>query len=242
MSVKIDQIIDVVEKIKEALKLNPNTRDFSSLRRQATKAIAARRGKHETTIPDKFIRGLLPDIGSTPDFDRYLEAWVFNNSSDLETILLKHAIGDSDRKRISSALFIAPEPDAVLAHEFGFDPNEQSFKEGKERFRLHRDKERNPNLIRQAKENWMTASKGNLSCDVCNFSFSKTYGKIGVGFIEAHHKIPISSFNSDTVVEISDLAPVCSNCHSMLHRHHNPWLSVEQLKEMIIQQRIRFAG
>jgi hypothetical protein len=242
MSVKIEQLIEVIEEIKEEFKLNPNAKDISSLRRQATKAITARIGRHKTTIPDKFIRGLRPDIDSTSRFDRHLEQWLFNNSPDLENILLKHGPTESDRKRIRNAFFVAPEQDVVLAHQFGFDPNEQSFKEGKEKFRLHRDKERNPNLVRQAKEKWMSSSNGNLSCTVCDFSFPRVYGNIGIGFIEAHHRIPISSLKRDTVIKISDLAPVCSNCHSMLHRNHNTGLSVEQLRETINQQKSKFAG
>ncbi len=233
MSVKIDQLIEVIEEIKEEFKLNPNTRDISSLRLQATAAITARIIRHKTTIPDKFIRGLRPDINSTSGFDRLLEQWLFNNLPELKNILLKHATTESDRKKILNAFFVASEQDVVLAHQFGIDPNDKSFKEGKEKFRLHRDKERNPNLVRQAKENWIVSSNSELSCDVCNFSFKNKYGELGIGFIEAHHKVPISLLRTDTVVKISDLAPVCSNCHSMLHRYHNRDLTIEDLKKIV---------
>jgi predicted HNH restriction endonuclease len=88
----------------------------------------------------------------------------------------------------------------------------------------------------------MSSPNGSLSCEVCNFFFQKAYGKIGEEFIEAHHKIPVSSMNPDTVVRTRDLAPVCSNCHRMLHRHHDPWLTVEELKDIVNQQKIEFAG
>jgi hypothetical protein len=241
MSAKIDQLIEIIEEVKEGHRLNPSAK-ISSLRLQAAKEIATRSQKHRTTIPDKYIRWLRPEISSTEGFDRHLKEWLFNNSPGLENILLKHATTEADRKRISSAFFVASEADTDLAHEFGFDPNEQAFKEGKEKLRRHWVKERNQNLIRQAKREWISSSNGNLSCEVCNFSFQKAYGKIGEEFIEAHHKIPISSMNLGTVVKPSDLAAVCSNCHSMLHRYHNPWLTVEQLRDIVNQQRIRFAS
>jgi len=126
-----------------------------------------------------------------------------------------------------------------LAYEFGFDPNESGFKEGKANLRLHLVKERNQSLIRQVKMQWMSSSNGNLSCEICKFSFQKAYGKVGVDFIEAHHKIPISSMNPNAIVRPRDLAPVCSNCHSMLHRSHDPWLTVEQLRDIVKQQKMR---
>ena len=48
-----------------------------------------------------------------------------------------HATSQHDRELIKNAFYLAPEPDLLLAEEFGLDPNEESFKEGKEKFRLH---------------------------------------------------------------------------------------------------------
>ncbi|WAC08901.1 MAG: HNH endonuclease [Thermodesulfobacteriota bacterium] len=242
MSVKIEQIAEVIEEIKEAFRANPSDTSVYSRRLQATKSIAAQRGIEKTTVNDKFIRGLRPHISSLHDFDRLYRDWQNDKSPELKAILLKHATSSSDRERIENALYIAPEPDVLLAQEFGFDPNEQSFREGKEQFRLHRDKERNRNLVNRAKETWMAASHGNISCSACGFSFSKTYGELGAGFIEAHHKIPIATLTPDTIVSVADLLPVCSNCHSMLHRKHQPWLTVEQLKELVGRQQIKFAN
>jgi len=115
-----------------------------------------------------------------------------------------------------------------LAQEFGYDPNEESFKEGKVQLRLHLTKERNRSLVIRAKEIWNREQSGRVGCSICSFSFPETYGKVGEGFIEAHHTQPISSLAPDTIISMADLVPVCSNCHSMLHRHR-PWLTVEQL-------------
>ena len=70
-------------------------------------------------------------------------------------------------------------------------------------------------------------------CSVCGFDFEETYGELGKSFIEVHHVVPISSIGETYVVDpIRDLRPVCSNCHSMLHRH-KPVLGVDELKKLI---------
>ena len=57
-------------------------------------------------------------------------------------------------------------------------------------------------------------------CNICNFDFLESYGEVGRDFIEVHH---IESITKTSGVEYEidpkkDLIPVCSNCHSMLHR------------------------
>ncbi|CAH0529094.1 HNH endonuclease [Vibrio hippocampi] len=69
-------------------------------------------------------------------------------------------------------------------------------------------------------------------CNVCGFDFSKNYGRHGEGFIEVHHIKPLHQIKSSyTVDPIKDLIPVCSNCHSMLHRGREP-LTVEELRAL----------
>lgn len=70
-------------------------------------------------------------------------------------------------------------------------------------------------------------------CAVCNFDFEKTYGKIGKGFIHVHHIVPVSHIGKSYKVDpINDLAPVCPNCHSMLHRQEPPF-SIDELKKLL---------
>lgn len=69
-------------------------------------------------------------------------------------------------------------------------------------------------------------------CVVCGFDFEKEYGEIGRGFIEVHHVVPVSTIGKEYVVDpIRDLRPLCSNCHSMVHRRE-PVIGIEELKEM----------
>ena len=71
------------------------------------------------------------------------------------------------------------------------------------------------------------------TCVVCGFNFDKKYGKeLAKEFIEIHHVRSLSKMemivNPDT-----DLVPLCSNCHSMVHRRKGEILSIEILKELI---------
>ena len=72
------------------------------------------------------------------------------------------------------------------------------------------------------------------ACRVCGFDFEKKYGEIGREFIEVHHRTEVSSYGGKNhkVHPIYDLIPVCSNCHSMLHRTR-PAMSVDDLSVMI---------
>jgi 5-methylcytosine-specific restriction protein A len=57
------------------------------------------------------------------------------------------------------------------------------------------------------------------NCWVCEFDFQKTYGVLGDGFIEVHHVQPLATYKSPMAVNPkTDLVPLCSNCHSMIHR------------------------
>ena len=71
-------------------------------------------------------------------------------------------------------------------------------------------------------------------CRVCGFDFEKKYGEIGRNFIEVHHRTELCSYAGEnhTVDYIKDLIPVCSNCHSMLHRT-KPAMKVEQLQDYL---------
>lgn len=88
------------------------------------------------TILDKFIRQLRPDVYVAADFDRLLEKWLVHDSDVLKNIILKHKSDYRDLELINNAFYKPPEPDIPLAQEFGFDPNDQAFKEGKEQLRL----------------------------------------------------------------------------------------------------------
>lgn len=71
------------------------------------------------------------------------------------------------------------------------------------------------------------------ACAVCGMKFEDVYGQIGKEFIEIHHTNPVSEMGDSHAVDIvEELVPLCSNCHSMIHRRRPPY-SVEELKSLI---------
>ena len=81
------------------------------------------------------------------------------------------------------------------------------------------------------------AKKG-YQCLVCGRDFEATYGEIGKGFIHVHHLTPISSIGKEYQLNVdTDLAPVCPNCHYMLHRKDPPY-TIEELKEMLRKETV----
>jgi len=71
-------------------------------------------------------------------------------------------------------------------------------------------------------------------CKACSFDFSKTYGQRGKNYIEIHHVKPLHSLDEEVEINpATDLVPICSNCHRMIHRKKNDILTVEQLNKIL---------
>lgn len=76
-------------------------------------------------------------------------------------------------------------------------------------------------------------------CSVCGFDFKAVYGDLGEGYTEIHHKKPLHSLDEEVEVNPeTDLVPVCSNCHRMLHRRRDRIMTIEELKNIIKTQRL----
>ena len=72
------------------------------------------------------------------------------------------------------------------------------------------------------------------TCFACGFNFEEKYGDRGKGFIEVHHLKPLSLEKNEIQVDPkSDLIPLCSNCHRMVHRDTKNILSLEELKKLL---------
>ncbi|MER2109261.1 MAG: HNH endonuclease, partial [Solibacillus sp.] len=104
------------------------------------------------------------------------------------------------------------------------------FAEGGILYRLHRERERNSKLVSEVKETAL--AKGNLICEVCGMDFYQTYGELGKGYIECHHKIPLATYEPNQKTSKKDLALVCANCHRMLYRHLAT-LTVDALQQIV---------
>lgn len=80
-------------------------------------------------------------------------------------------------------------------------------------------KERNPQLRRKCIEYYKKLWGGRIHCICCGFDFGKAYGEIGEDYIEIHHVTPHHTFEGEHMVNpAKDLIPLCSNCHSMIHK------------------------
>ncbi|MDR3355786.1 MAG: HNH endonuclease [Spirochaetaceae bacterium] len=75
-------------------------------------------------------------------------------------------------------------------------------------------------------------------CNICGFDFEKTYGELGKEYIEVHHITPIGVLSTAEGYEGTDperdLIPLCSNCHSMIHRRKVPY-QPDEIKALIVR-------
>ena len=72
------------------------------------------------------------------------------------------------------------------------------------------------------------------SCAACGFSFEQKYGQIGRDFIPVHHLVPVSQLGSSYELDpISDLVPLCANCHAMAHQGVSTPRTVAELRRII---------
>ena len=79
-------------------------------------------------------------------------------------------------------------------------------------------------------------SANGYTCKICGFDFEAVYGEIGHNFIHVHHIEKVSSFGGEYYLNpVTDMIPVCPNCHAMLHREDPP-ISPECLREIIQKQ------
>lgn len=109
---------------------------------------------------------------------------------------------------------------------------DETVSEGKEFVKSVKVRERSRKLRDKAVQYYTV--NGKISCDICGFDFHDNYGELGKGYIEIHHKKPVYMIESDDQEKVmsealKNLAPVCPNCHRMLHRRKN--ISYEEVVE-----------
>lgn len=159
---------------------------------------------------------------TTPAITQILGSRTYD--SKLDKAYLKYCewlgVRPSNNKRTFWSL------DNELLGDFSSEP----FQEGGYKMRTHLVRERNNKVVKEAKRLFKMSHDGRLFCEVCGFDFVSKYGKIGEGFIEAHHKVELSKIEGEHEVRPSDFAMVCSNCHSMLHREE---ITIAQLKRRL---------
>ena len=88
--------------------------------------------------------------------------------------------------------------------------DEVTYREGGRRNVTHLMAERIRSMIEMLK------TTSSSRCEICDENFADRYG---VSYIEAHHKVPISTFTSEYTVALKDIALLCPNCHKAVHIH-----------------------
>ncbi len=74
-------------------------------------------------------------------------------------------------------------------------------------------------------------------CFGCEFNFEAFYGPIGAGIIEIHHLLPVHLMTERRVVDPrSELIPLCSNCHTLVHSEDPPF-DLEHLRSFVMAAR-----
>ena len=70
-------------------------------------------------------------------------------------------------------------------------------------------------------------------CYVCGFDFGKVYGDIAKGFIHVHHIRQLSEIKNEYQIDpLTDLVPVCANCHSVIHLT-KPSMTIQEIKRRV---------
>lgn len=189
-------------------------------------------GGHGTLhdIAEKILDRNIMDFNANPLFRDRIRGTIYNHSSD----------GTYYKGEVSGKRDIFYSVAGIGKGQWGlrnYEPTMETvditeddlgFEEGKRKLKQHIIRERNPLVIKLAKQQFKE-QYGRLFCEICSFDFFERYGEIGEDFIEGHHTIPVSELVEGQKTKVEDIALVCSNCHKMLHRRR-PWLTKEELK------------
>lgn len=173
---------------------------------------------------------LINDLRNLIGVYRELIGIVGNNYENIVKDFLSHDIGkflETKKNETELEIELLEEIDSPVSPE-----KYREYKEGQKKLKQHIIRERNSQVIDEAKKNFKLKNK-RVFCEICGFDFENKYGEVGKNFIEGHHKLPISKITEEfNKITSKDIALVCSNCHKMLHRKR-PWLTVEDLKRLI---------
>jgi len=99
--------------------------------------------------------------------------------------------------------------------------------EGRRRLVLHLQRERNQTIVRKKKK-----QAASLDCEVCAFSFSRSYGSAASEYCEVHHLLLLSEVEHTTQTRMEDLAILCANCHRVVHLRNPPY-TLDEVRKMI---------
>jgi len=142
-----------------------------------------------------------------------------------EPLMYKMAVDLNFRADILNLVYADSKPDIGLLPEQIENPKD--FYEGASKAITVNAYERSPQARKSCIEHY------GARCIICGIDFQEKYGDIGKGFIHVHHIKPLGEIGATYKVNpLTDLCPVCPNCHAMIHMRKPPY-SISELKSML---------
>ena len=127
---------------------------------------------------------------------------------------------------------ITASENTIVYDEFNNDEVETLFEGAKKQITVNayeRNKEARKTCINYYKQ----LNNGQLKCEICGFDFGEFYGKDFSDKIHIHHVIEISSIGKEYKINpVTDLIPVCPNCHMIIHSK-KPAYQPNEIKQFI---------
>jgi len=109
----------------------------------------------------------------------------------------------------------------------GEEVPEKFFKEGKAKIVYVNKYERSDKARDECIKHW------GCKCYVCGVVLSDVYGEIAEGFIHIHHLKELSLIGEEYAVNpVSDLRPLCPNCHAIVHLKVHA-MDLDELKTLL---------
>jgi len=129
-----------------------------------------------------------------------------------------------------------------MEEEYKKDLTEIVIEEGRLTVRSSTQRRRSQRLRDEAIRKFKREHSGRLICEVCEFDFEEVYGELGEDYIVVHHRKPIHAMEVEgeeaTLEEaLEKVAPLCSNCHAMVHRRRGELLSIDELKRIVAREK-----
>lgn len=160
-----------------------------------------------------------------PDWFTYYQTNTESPKDNLPQLRLEKSIEQDNMFLVN---FINP-TEINLDINAEIDEEQDSIAEGAIKYFYGKKYERKPENRRRAIE-----IHGAI-CAICGFDFEKVYGERGRGYIEIHHTKPLCTLDKEQIIDPeTDLVPVCSNCHRMIHRRKDSVLTIEEMSLIVL--------
>ena len=96
---------------------------------------------------------------------------------------------------------------------------------------------RRSSILKQAALKHFADQNGSIACAGCGFRAEKIYGQSALGFIEIHHLEPLyltgQKFQAAIDTALKHVAPLCPNCHRIVHRDPSRCMPISELKGLV---------